>query len=199
MLWCAVCAVGLPFDKAHWWQWAKHIPTPAPAVAAYLAVIAIASAWLLYRACRLAARFDDRGITVRKLLKTDQYGWPEVIRFADGWVRSGNEGSKDWAVRVVLGDGKAVTVKATSGNQSANFAAIRQVAARYRIPAELTGFPRNRDGSPAGEALYPDFNIADSCLTCGAALMLLLSLRSIPMTDESRDYAGSAPARRAHQ
>jgi signal peptidase II len=46
---------------------------------------------------------------------------------------------------------------------------------------------------------FADFNTADSCLTCGAALMLLLSLRSIPMTDESRDYAGSAPARRAHQ
>lgn len=46
---------------------------------------------------------------------------------------------------------------------------------------------------------FADFNIADSCLTCGAALMVLLSLRGIPMTDQSRDYAGSAPARRAHQ
>jgi signal peptidase II len=46
---------------------------------------------------------------------------------------------------------------------------------------------------------FADFNIADSCLTCGIALMVLLSLRGIPMTDHSRDYAGSAPARRAHQ
>jgi signal peptidase II len=46
---------------------------------------------------------------------------------------------------------------------------------------------------------FADFNIADSCLTCGIALMVLLSLRGIPMTDQSRDYAGSAPARRAHQ
>jgi signal peptidase II len=46
---------------------------------------------------------------------------------------------------------------------------------------------------------FADFNIADSCLTCGTALMVLLSLRGIPMTDQSRDYAGSAPARGAHQ
>ena len=46
---------------------------------------------------------------------------------------------------------------------------------------------------------FADFNIADSCLTCGAVLIVLLSLRSIPMTDQSRGYARSAPARRAHQ
>jgi signal peptidase II len=41
---------------------------------------------------------------------------------------------------------------------------------------------------------FADFNIADSCLTCGTALMVLLALCGIPMTDQSRDYAGSAPA-----
>ncbi len=46
---------------------------------------------------------------------------------------------------------------------------------------------------------FADFNIADSCLTCGAVLIVLLSLRSIPMTDPAGDYAGSVPARGAHQ
>lgn len=30
---------------------------------------------------------------------------------------------------------------------------------------------------------FADFNIADSCLTCGVVLIVLLSLRGIPMTD----------------
>jgi hypothetical protein len=148
VLWCAVLAVYLPFDKANWWEWARHIPTSASAVSAYLTAVAITSGWLLYRACRVGACFDDSGIRVRKLLKTDRYGWPEVIRFEDGWV-SGSEGRKDWALRVVLVNGKAVTVKGTSGkNKSANLVSIRQFAARYQIPAELTGIPRKRDGSP---------------------------------------------------
>jgi len=30
---------------------------------------------------------------------------------------------------------------------------------------------------------FADFNIADSCLTCGAVLIVVLSLRGVPMTD----------------
>ena len=36
---------------------------------------------------------------------------------------------------------------------------------------------------------FATFNIADSCLTCGAILAVLLSLRGIPITDRSPDYA----------
>jgi signal peptidase II len=32
---------------------------------------------------------------------------------------------------------------------------------------------------------FADFNVADSCLTCGVVLALLLSLRGIPMTDDA--------------
>ncbi len=46
---------------------------------------------------------------------------------------------------------------------------------------------------------FADFNIADSCLTCGAVLAVLLAPRGAPMTERSRDYAGSAPDRRAHR
>ena len=31
---------------------------------------------------------------------------------------------------------------------------------------------------------FADFNVADSCLTCGVVLMVMLSLRGIPMTDD---------------
>jgi len=37
---------------------------------------------------------------------------------------------------------------------------------------------------------FADFNIADSCLTCGAVLAILLSLRGIPMTDQASGEAG---------
>jgi signal peptidase II len=36
---------------------------------------------------------------------------------------------------------------------------------------------------------FANFNVADSCLTCGAVLAVVLSLRGIPMTGESRDRA----------
>jgi signal peptidase II len=42
---------------------------------------------------------------------------------------------------------------------------------------------------------FANFNIADSCLTCGVVLAVLLSLRGIPMTDDSRDHTGAVPAR----
>jgi signal peptidase II len=36
---------------------------------------------------------------------------------------------------------------------------------------------------------FADFNIADSCLTCGAVLAVVLSFRGIPMTGPSPDHA----------
>jgi signal peptidase II len=36
---------------------------------------------------------------------------------------------------------------------------------------------------------FATFNIADSCLTCGAVLAVLLSLRGIPITDQSPVHA----------
>jgi signal peptidase II len=46
---------------------------------------------------------------------------------------------------------------------------------------------------------FADFNIADSCLTCGVVFIVLLSLRGIPLTDQPRDDAGPPPALRARQ
>jgi signal peptidase II len=46
---------------------------------------------------------------------------------------------------------------------------------------------------------FADFNIADSCLTCGVVFIVLLSLRGIPTTEQPRDDAGPPPALRARQ
>ncbi len=41
---------------------------------------------------------------------------------------------------------------------------------------------------------FADFNVADSCLTCGVVLMVVLSLRGIPMTDDAgADMADPRP------
>jgi hypothetical protein len=123
------------FDRAHW---AKHLP-----VVADLAVFAIACAWVLYRGLRLGVRFDEHGVTVCRTFKTDRYAWPEVSRFADGWYKTG-DGDKIWALDVVLVSGQAVTLTATARKKTASpkmLTAIGEVAARYQIPAELTGTP----------------------------------------------------------
>jgi hypothetical protein len=115
----------------------------------YVAVVAFALILLYYRFWRMGVRFDEHGVRIRGFLRTDQLGWPEVSRFADGCLTlsDGKGGSEDvWALAVVLHDGLAITVKATAAwlrwppsRGPKMRAAIAQVAARYQIPAELTG------------------------------------------------------------
>jgi hypothetical protein len=139
-------AVMAPFVREEWPRWARRIPTPVPVVAAYITVAVFASLWLSYRVCRLGVRFDDHGVTIRKEFQTYRYSWPEVSRFVDGYAESG--GGRFWALDIVLSDGQAVTVRAPVGSANARpktLAAIGQVAARYQIPAELTGTPPGRN------------------------------------------------------
>lgn len=118
---------------------------PDPAVAGYFAVVSLVSIWLVYRACRVEARFDDTGVTIRNLFRTRQFRWPEVNRFADGRGRTwtgDDAGTVYWAAAIVLHDGRRVLIKVTRGGKSANpetLATIRQIAARYGIPEQLTG------------------------------------------------------------
>lgn len=143
----SAAAIYLPFDKQHWWWWARHIPTPVPAVAGYVTVIAFVSMLLLYRGFRQQVCFDGDGVTVRRLLRAKRYGWPEVSRFADGFRSS--EGGQWWVLLIVLSSGRTVTVslplsRKPRGNANPEtLAKIRQVAARYQIPADLTGTPQD--------------------------------------------------------
>jgi hypothetical protein len=122
------------------WQWATG---------RYAAVAAFALILLLYPFWRMGVRFDDHGVRIRGFLRTDQFGWPEVSHFADGHatLSDGKGASEDvWALAIVLHDGRAITVKATAAwlkwptsRGPKMRAAIAQVAARYQIPAKLTG------------------------------------------------------------
>jgi Bacterial PH domain len=90
-------------------------------------------------------RFDDQGVTVRNVFRTYRIGWAEVRRFTDGSVGGGTPeggGGGQWALRVVLHNGRTVTAKATKAwtvAPSKTLVAIGQAAERYDIPADLTG------------------------------------------------------------
>jgi hypothetical protein len=147
---CGVFAAVFPlFDRAHWWVWAKHILL-VPAVVADLAIVAIASAWVLYWGFRLGVRFDDDGVTVRRIVKIDWYAWPEVSRFADGCYKTGH-GQTIWALDVVLVDGQAVTLTATAGNSEPQDADGNQAGRRaLRDPGGA-----NRNSPRAGWVARP--------------------------------------------
>ena len=116
-------------------------PVHGSAAVIYVAILALASAGLLTRSWLMGTRFDDRGIRVRKYFSTRRFGWPEVSHFADGGFVNDTDDHR-WVLHIVLRDGRTVTTSATSSGRTARpkqLAAIRQAAARYGIPAELTG------------------------------------------------------------
>jgi hypothetical protein len=127
------------------------IKAPASAVVAFYAALGLASIWLLYRICRMGVRFDDQGVTFRRVFRKRRWSWPEVSRFADGAnVITGHDGSlvHFWAVKMVLRDGRSFMVPGTTrlpwtyGGTSwlpTVLAKIRQVAERYQVPAGLIG------------------------------------------------------------
>jgi hypothetical protein len=127
--------------------WAKRALVPA--VAAYLA-----AAWLVvtWRICRMRARFGDQGVMIGAFFRTSRLSWPEVSEFTDGVAHVGEESL--WALKIVLRDGRTVTAGATTRASRRKgkdplgevLATIEQVAARYEIPAQLTGHPARRQG-----------------------------------------------------
>jgi hypothetical protein len=140
-----LCGCGLAvlpvFDRP---PWAKHAPVSV--VAAYLTVVVLVSIWLLYRGSRMGVRFDDHGVTIRRFLPTRRVGWTEVSHFADGAAGLVGEGRVEWAwaLDIVLRDGRIVTTRAGMIGNPASFetlSTIQQAAARYGIPASLTGYP----------------------------------------------------------
>jgi hypothetical protein len=101
--------------------------------------------WVCALAWRMQLRIDEHGVTVRNFFQTYRISWPEISRFEDGsrWV---GQAGHVWALRIVRHDGRAVisTMASLGGWRAARrsamlVAAVRQAAARYGIPAELTG------------------------------------------------------------
>jgi hypothetical protein len=106
----------------------------------------------IYRRGRTGLYADDHGVTVRNPgSRTRQVAWAEISCFADGSRM--NEGSYFWVLNIVLHTGRKVTAMPPPIPET--LAAIRHVAARHGIPADLAGIAA-RKGHPAHRGLYED-------------------------------------------
>ncbi len=102
-------------------------------------------------------RMDERGVTIRNVVRTYRFAWPEVSRFADRFVSGlSHVGVRTWVLMIVPHGGRAVTAWATirAAPDAEMLTDIRQAAERYDLPAELTG---SVPAEPPGVAgLYTD-------------------------------------------
>ena len=104
---------------------------------------------------RMGLYADDHGVTVRNAMsRARRFAWAEISRFADGrWLV---EGEYVWRLVIVLHTGRKVPVGCTVMRPiPETLTAVRQVAERYGIPADLAGVPMKR-GRPAQRRLYHD-------------------------------------------
>jgi Bacterial PH domain len=125
-------------------------------VVVYASAVATALVWVCARAWRMQLRIDEHGVIARNFFRTYRIGWPEIRRFEDGsrWV---GQAGHIWALRIVYRDGRAVisTMASLGGWRAVRrramlVAAVRQAAARYGIPAELTGNLPRTGSRPTG-------------------------------------------------
>jgi len=82
---------------------------------------------------------DDLGVTVRGLGRARRFAWSDISHFADG-IKSAEHGYL-WVLDIVLRTGRTRRVQCTRAPSAApqTLAAVRLVADRYGIPADLTG------------------------------------------------------------
>jgi len=136
--WVAVCFLIFPVS---WPVEVLHDKHPPVAVFVYLAIVAVALIWSLYRAWHVGVRFDGHGVMVWNYFRTHQARWAEVSSFADG-----STNGRNWALAVMLRDGRGVTATATVGRPGRPeiLTALRQAAAAHQVPAKLTGIGTER-------------------------------------------------------
>ena len=95
---------------------------------------------------------DDHGVTVISQLGTPRFAWAEISRFEDGGGYNSERGIY-WQLVVLLQTGKKVKgYPIPPAPDPETVAAIRRVAERHGIPADLTGFVI-KDRKPVIEAL----------------------------------------------
>jgi Protein of unknown function (DUF2510)/Bacterial PH domain len=105
-----------------------------------------------HRRAYLAA--DDQGVRVRNYHgRSRSCAWPEISGFADGSLKA--EGGPRWALEIVLDTGEKLHVSAARRPDPDTQTAIRQVAERYGIRADLAGIPASK-GLPVGSGFYED-------------------------------------------
>jgi hypothetical protein len=112
----------------------------------------------IWKSGRKGLYADDHGVTVRNpASRPRRFAWPEISRFEEGGGYDSHTGSYIWTLVIVLHTGQKVSAcPGWYGAHTLNtVAAVRQVAERYGIPADLAGVPM-KDGRPARRGLYHD-------------------------------------------
>jgi hypothetical protein len=102
---------------------------------------------------------DDLGVTAQNFPgHPRRFLWSEISRFADGRQAAGDSPPANWVLDIVLHSGQTYSVDCTRAGSAApeTLAAIRQVAERHGIHADLTGIVMASDGRPDSEGLYED-------------------------------------------
>lgn len=89
---------------------ARSVQDVAPAFVALMVLLVAASVWAVRRVWRMGLRIDDEGVTIRNFRRTYLLGWHHVSHFQDGIGRH-KETTPQWALSVVLRDGRAVVVR----------------------------------------------------------------------------------------
>src|SRR5215467_3934389 len=103
---------------------------------------------------RMGLYADDLGVTLRRSAsRADRFGWAEISRFADGCAEGERGPVREWVLLIVLHTGREVPVAWAARPDTLE--AVREVAGRHAIPAELTGVPM-KDGLPPAPGLYQD-------------------------------------------
>jgi hypothetical protein len=89
---------------------------------------------------RLRLRVGDDGLVIRNLWRSWRIRWPEVRRLVDGRYLD------EWALTVLLRNGRAVTAQATQAElgHPATLSALKHAAAAHALSDELTGSPAER-------------------------------------------------------
>lgn len=126
-----------------------HVSKNPPALAACLGVIGVLTTCAVVRAWRDGLRIDSQGLTVRSFFhRRHKVGWAEVSRLSDGSISVyGAEGVRApapmWVLLIVLHNGRVIKARPTAAwpgeRHTRILTAISQAAARYGVPAELTG------------------------------------------------------------
>jgi hypothetical protein len=110
---------------------------PWPIPAAYLVLVTVLVVACYYRASRVALVVSDSGLVVRNFLRSRRLGWAEVARLVDGCAWG-----DDWALTILLTDGRGVTSAAAVSTRLANpgwLTRLAEQAARHDVPADLSG------------------------------------------------------------
>jgi hypothetical protein len=126
-------------------RWAEHLP--AAAVAGYLVAVATVVVLVCVRALLMGVRFEDKGITVRNLRSTRRVAWQDVERLTDESILNSRR-ELELALKIVLRDGSSVTATGAKGLRADGLETISRAAARYGIPASITG----QAGPPQGHS-----------------------------------------------